>query len=805
MKLIEQQYELESEMRSTGVEYYKSQVAKAVASGGESNTLYGILAMKQSVDAVTEAIRVFLDDSFNGKPSRGASAAYLLKMLDEEVAAYLGLKFVMDGISHQHSLTKVAMKIAGALEDEFKFGCFKEQEPKWFNKIARDVNKRTSNRLYRRYAIIHTMNKKALIEYEPWSKQEKMHLGCKVIDLIVQSTGICKLVTHTYGRNRRMLHVTATDETLDWVSRVNKRSEALSPRFMPCVIPPRPWSSAFSGGYHTKHIHPLPLVKTTNKRYFDELEFHEMPEEYDAINALQNTGWRVNKWILDVMQQCWESGEDWGGLPARNPFPLPPSPFPNIKKSDMDEAQLGRFVQWKHAASRVHQTNARMTSKRMQLVRTMNMAEKFSEYQKFFFVYQMDFRGRKYVTSSFLSPQGPDYARALLEFGDGKPLGKRGLYWLAVHGANVFGYDKVSFDDRVKWVEENEESILDYARDPFQARGWTKADKPWCFLAFCHEWKRCVVDGGISYLPVSLDGSNNGLQHLSAMLRDTRGALATNLRNSDVPQDIYQDVADAVIDMLKREDDPMARQWLDFGVNRKTTKRPVMVVPYGGQLYSTRQYIEDYIQERIELGHTNPWGDDLFEPSRYLSEFVWQAIGGVIQSARQVMDWLQEVSYLVSSENIPLIWETPTGFLVHQMYPEMRSRRITTTIDNTLIKPSLREPNHQKTDRRRAVNGSSPNFVHSMDSSAMTKTINRCVKLGITDFAMIHDSYGTHACDTDALFAATREAFVELYKDNDVLEQFQKAAEEVLEEVPTPPKRGDFDIEEVLKSDYFFA
>ena len=30
----------------------------------------------------------------------------------------------------------------------------------------------------------------------------------------------------------------------------------------------------------------------------------------------------------------------------------------------------------------------------------------------------------------------------------------------------------------------------------------------------------------------------------------------------------------------------MARQWLDFGVNRKTTKRPVMVVPYGGQLYS---------------------------------------------------------------------------------------------------------------------------------------------------------------------------------------------------------------------------
>ena len=72
MKLIEQQYELESEMRSTGVEYYKSQVAKAVASGGESNTLYGI-CNEAVVDVVTEAIKTFLMTA-SVEPSRGASA-----------------------------------------------------------------------------------------------------------------------------------------------------------------------------------------------------------------------------------------------------------------------------------------------------------------------------------------------------------------------------------------------------------------------------------------------------------------------------------------------------------------------------------------------------------------------------------------------------------------------------------------------------------------------------------------------------------------------------------------------------------
>lgn len=48
---------------------------------------------------------------------------------------------------------------------------------------------------------------------------------------------------------------------------------------------------------------------------------------------------------------------------------------------------------------------------------------------------------------------GADISRGILEFAEGEKLGASGLYWLKVHLANVMGKDKVSFEDRIKFVE----------------------------------------------------------------------------------------------------------------------------------------------------------------------------------------------------------------------------------------------------------------------------------------------------------------------------------------------------------------
>ena len=57
----------------------------------------------------------------------------------------------------------------------------------------------------------------------------------------------------------------------------------------------------------------------------------------------------------------------------------------------------------------------------------------------------------------------------------------------------------------------------------------------------------------ISHLPISMDGSCNGYQHLSAMGLDPIGGRATNLMGFDDPEDIYQWVSDLVCGRMQTD------------------------------------------------------------------------------------------------------------------------------------------------------------------------------------------------------------------------------------------------------------
>ena len=71
---------------------------------------------------------------------------------------------------------------------------------------------------------------------------------------------------------------------------------------------------------------------------------------------------------------------------------------------------------------------------------------------------------------------------------------------------------------------------------------------PYQFLAFCNEWAQFMEqgDGFVSHIPVAVDGSCNGLQLYSLMLKDEKAGRLVNLTVTDSPQDIYQVIADNV-------------------------------------------------------------------------------------------------------------------------------------------------------------------------------------------------------------------------------------------------------------------
>ena len=100
----------------------------------------------------------------------------------------------------------------------------------------------------------------------------------------------------------------------------------------------------------------------------------------------------------------------------------------------------------------------------------------------------------------------------------GSRLGEEGVYWLYVHGANTYGFDKATLDERVSFVEDRLDTLLSYAQDPFSNTGWMDADKPLSFLAFCHElyllsnWigEGREAEDWVSNLVCYVDGSTNG-------------------------------------------------------------------------------------------------------------------------------------------------------------------------------------------------------------------------------------------------------------------------------------------------------
>lgn len=548
------------------------------------------------------------------------------------------------------------------------------------------------------------------------------------------------------------------------------------------------------------------------KEHMTKLKKRDLSQEFDCLNTLQHTAWKINRPLLAIIRSLWDSGQEWGGLPAREDRPLPSYPF-NKEPAAMDEEEKQQFKNWSKKRNEIYTFNNKTVSKRIQVERTLQIGEQYSKYDEFYYVWQNDFRSRKYASSTFMSPQSADWSKALLVFRDGKPINNwDDARWLCIHGANLYGNDKVTLDQRESWAWDNADEIKRVADNPYDNVWWLDADKPYQFLGWCLEFTGLVRHGWgfMSNFPTSVDGSCNGLQHLSAILRDERGGRATNLIPATLPQDIYTEVADEAMKAVLKDAEQgeiLAKKFIEFGINRALTKRPVMIVPYSGTIHSCRTYIDEAIRDRIEKGEPDIFGDDLFKASAYLSKHVWSAINGVIESARQVMDYIKEVGAVYAEHNRHMEWVTPTNWLVMQNYNEVDKKRIWTHINGATVALIFNKDRENEVSKRRTASGASPNFIHSMDAAAMTKTINMCKKQGIKDFAMVHDSYGTHSSDMPRLSEVLREEFVRLYTEHDVLTELREHATVVLgtNDVPQPPAKGNLDLQNILKSQYFFA
>lgn len=752
------------------------------------------------------------------KPGRKAAAQPYLKQIDPDLAMFIAARLTIDSLVTNVRLSTLTVRIGQQIEDELKFQHFvggklldgNDAKPYYDRIMARLESQHTKSYKSARKVLEMAMDAHE-VTWRSWSPKTHAHVGAVLLSFISAHTELIQVVTLTEGRRKatRVLPGPGVNELID---SYHEQLGLSLPVLLPCVIRPRPWHKPWGGGYHSLRSGRMSLVKTRNKAYLDDLAAVEMPAVYESINRLQDTPWAVNRAMLDVVLQLQAQGFGRAGLPAREDLDIPA--YPQTEDEEVIKS-------WKATARDIHTRNATNLSRRLANDQIVDVAKQFAEYEEIFFPYQLDFRGRVYPMASALQPQGCDLARGLLQFGKSLPIDTpEASRWLAIHVANCFGVDKCSMDERVEWVEQHTEQILEAATDPFEYRWWEEADKPFQFLAACFEWAGFCSDGyGYeSALPIQMDGTCNGLQVFSLLLRDETGGRAVNLVPTDEPQDIYSEVAEVCKRKLRQiledspatEDGELAERWLQVGVDRKLCKRPVMTLPYGVTAFSVRSFVHDVLVERYESSSNTPFGDwkDARNASNWMGNVIWSSIGEVVVAARGAMDWLQSAARALSKHQVPIVWTTPAGLPARQQYLKRKSRKLNLTVGEKYVQVILSEDTPD-IDGKAQANGIAPNYVHSLDAAAMQLTVVKAAKYGLRDFSMIHDSYGTHAAHAQTLAESLREVFVEMFEGRDLLEEFEQELRDCVpgEEVDLPdrPPMGDLDVQALLESPYFFA
>ncbi len=820
------QTELEIEMLSLGSSRYDAEVDRARKKGEAGDSTTAAPLMTLAIAPVAERIRAFKKEWEGRGQGRRPTALKYLKMVRPEVAAFLALKVCLGHIfGRAQGLSSVVMKVAQYLEDEVRFQEFSKAYPAYFGLIRERLLRQGRGYNQQRSTLLALFNRSLERTggdmWATWPATEKVQIGDLLVRFVVEETGLVTVAKVRMSHKRTKNVIRPTDTTVQWLEERHAECAVISPVFLPMVVPPKDWTTPSDGGYLTSNLRPIQMVKTRNRRYLEDLENWRMESVYKAVNTLQSVPWKINTRVLEIMELVWAENIEVGKLIHREKIPDPDKPV------DIDTNAEARKT-WSQAAGQVRDMNFRAISRRLRAMQTLDIANRFKDDEEIYFPHSLDWRGRLYPIPQNVNPQGDDLARSLLTFKRGEPLGKDGVKWLAIHGANCFGAtDKETLDGRVGWVLENREEINECALAPMSNRWWMEAEDPWQFLAFCFEWWGFEGEGAdyVCSLPVSLDGACNGTQHFAALLKDVDTAKVVNVLPSILPVDIYQQVCDEVMRLIDDDlVDPgkldartllIAVHWRE-NVERKTVKRPTMTMAYGATEYGYQeQILNDTLRPLKDADHTHPLAVNHYPAAEYLRKKIVEALGNVVSAAATVMQWLQEVASVAAKEGVPLIWETPTGFLVLQDYKVEKKRQVRTMLAGKKRFLSLRlKGEGDKLNVRKQASGVAPNFIHSLDASHLMMTINRCfdpcfVGVNFHSFGGVHDSYSTVPAHVGFMRDCLRESFAEMYS-TDLLAKLKTDLakwmnDDLIARIPALPERGDLDISQVTKSDFFFA
>uniref|UniRef100_A0A0R0JK93 DNA-directed RNA polymerase n=1 Tax=Glycine max TaxID=3847 RepID=A0A0R0JK93_SOYBN len=608
------------------------------------------------------------------------AAVHIGMALEQEVRIH---KFVEGNKSSQSKKTE------GDAEDSLDSD--KEKQRNYLNSLLK------KNRLREVQMILRKE------ECSPWSRDTQAKLGSRLVELLIDTAYVhspvnqsadtppdirpafrhgFKAVPWHPGQKFSKKYGIIQCDPLVLVGLEKCAKHMLIP-YMPMLIPPKKWKGYDKGG----HLFlPSYIMRTHGSKkqqdVMKNVDGAQMQKVFEALDILGNTKWRVNRRVLGVVESIWAGGGNIAGLVDCKDVPKPDKPL-------VEDLKL--IQEWKCNVRKAKKINLERHSLRCDTELKLSVARKMKDEEGFYYPHNLDFRGRAYPMHPHLNHLGSDLCRGLLEFAEGRPLGKSGLRWLKIHLANLYagGIEKQSYDGRLGFIEDHIHDIFDSADHPINGnRWWLTAEDPFQCLAACINLSEALRSSSpnsfISHLPIHQDGSCNGLQHYAALGRDDLEAAAVNLVAKEKPADVYTEIAVRVYDIMRQDSnkDPdtfpnalLAKVLIDQ-IDRKLVKQTVMTSVYGVTYIGAREQI------KRRLGEKGFVTDDrlLYAASCYAAKVTLAALGEVFEAARGIMGWLGDCAKVIACENQAVCWTTPLGLPVVQPYCKTERYQIRTSL-----------------------------------------------------------------------------------------------------------------------------
>jgi len=772
---IDEQIQLEREQIRQGLKELRRNTRKLEEKEYASAAVYGVASVQTLIPLVVDRIVDTANRIHEGRTGVAfKEIRQYLADVEPEAAAAIAAKVTMDKVfspkKASSQLQNVADAIGTAVENECMMRHYERHVPGLLHTLKENYWHRSIG-THQKVVVIRTlMNKADVPHWHTWGRANRIRLGTWLLDCICKASGWFDKELRREGRKTNT-YLMPTKVFIDQKEQIMGTAELFSPCAWPMLVEPNDWTNERAGGYLLNEVmrgHDMVRRSPTRIQGETPIAF---------LNQIQKVAYTLNPFTVKVAETLLEKQIEVGKFVPIVELPLPPKPV------DIAENKESRKIYRKKAAE-IMNINAQAYGRSCRTRMTMNAVKIFKDKKKFFCPFSFDYRGRCYPIPAFLTPQDTDFGKSLLKFYEQAYVTPDAEGWLAFQCATTFGLDKATMRERLDWTEANKDRIKRVATDPIgNLSDWADADEPWTFLAACDEYYHCVIECDRSHtsLPVAVDATCSGLQILAGLAKDASTARLVNVLPSDRPQDAYKVIA--------VEAEPHCPAVIRPHMDRKTTKRTVMTVPYNAKPFSNRGYIREALKEKgFEVDK-----DDLTATVKA----VRNAMEVVVPGPMAVMKWIEkEVSAAIKRGATELTWITPSGFVVTQRLMKKVVKRIELELLGTVnLRVAVGDSN--KVDAAHHKNATAPNLIHSLDASLLHLTALRFR----APLALIHDSVLARAVDMGQLSDLVRQTYMELFADRTYLKEW---AEQIGAQTE-PPIIGDLEPERVIESTYFFC